>query len=100
MIILKGLFILWFLLNIPCGILGITVVCFTNAESNKIDFLLYPILIDNLRETLNKVGTTIVTVLFSIFFMPAIIIYFILLGILAIGYLIVKGFIRIFERKD
>ena len=100
MIILKSLFILWFLLNIPFGILGIVISCFTYAEFDKTNIFLYPFLIETLREKLNKVGTTIVVVLFSIFFMPAIIIYFILLGILAIGYLIVKGFIRIFERKD
>jgi hypothetical protein len=78
MIILKCLFIFWFIFNIPIGVLGITVSCFTNAEVDKDSIFLYPLLIDTLREELNKVGTTIVVALFSIFFMPAIIIYFIL----------------------
>ena len=81
MIILKCLFILWFLFNIPLGFVGITVSCLTNAEFDKTSIFLYPLLIETLREELNKVGTAIVAVLFSIFFMPAIIIYFILLKI-------------------
>jgi hypothetical protein len=100
MIILKCLFIFWFIFNIPIGVLGITVSCFTNAEIDKDSIFLYPLLIDTLREELNKVGTTIVVALFSIFFMPAIIIYFLLLGILAVGYFVVKCFTRIFKRKD
>ena len=78
MIILKCLFIFWFLFNIPIGVLGITVACFTNAEVDKTRIFLCSLLIKTLREDLNKVGTAIVVVLFSIFFMPAIIIYFIM----------------------
>ena len=98
--LLKILLILFWLLNIPIGLMGMSVLCFIEAESDRANILLYPLLIKNLRKKLNTVGTVIITVLFSIFFMPAIIFYFAAVCILAIGYLIVKLFIKIFKRKD
>ncbi len=97
--VLDCLFIFWFLINVV-GTLVIAVTCLSNAEFDKLSILLYPLLVDELREKLNMAGTIIATVLFSIFFLPAIILYFVGLGILTVGYFVVKGFIRIFERKD
>ena len=98
MILLDFLVIIWFVINVVSAYLFI-IISFDTAEE-LYDILIYSPLIRVLRERLNKAGTVIVTILFSIFFMPAIIIYFISLVIVAILFLIVKCFIKIFERKD
>lgn len=96
---LDCLFIFWFLLNFVATFV-IIISCLSATEFDKLSVLLYPILVFELREKLNIAGTVIVTVLFSIFFLPAIIVYFIILLILAVAYLIVKCFIKIFGRKN
>ena len=97
--ILDCLFIFWFLFNIVATLV-IVAMCLSNAEFDKLSILLYPLLVFELREKLNITGTIIVTTLFSILFLPAIIVYFILLGILVVGYFIGTRFMKIFERKD
>lgn len=100
MIVLKCLAIFWLIFNIPVGVMVMIVNCLSNAERKKRYILLYPLIIESLRDTLNKTGTVIVTILFSIVFAPAVCFYFLILGILIVAYLIVTGFISIFKRKD
>ena len=97
--VLDCLFIFWFLFNIV-AMLVMAAMCLSNAEFDKLSILLYPLLISELREKLNIAGTIIVTALFSILFLLAITVYFILLGILVVGYFVGTRFIKIFERKD
>lgn len=97
--VLDCLFIFWFLFNIV-AVLVIIAMCLSNAEFDILSILLYPLLVSELRGKLNIAGTIIVTALFSILFLPAIIVYFILLGILVVGYFIGTWFIKIFKRKD
>ena len=97
--VLDCLFIFWVLFNIV-AMLVIVAMCLSNAEFDKLSILLYPLLVSELREKLNIAGTVIGTALFSIFFLPAIIIYFTLLGILAVVYFIGTWFMKIFKRKD
>jgi hypothetical protein len=91
---------IWQILNV-FGVIAIGIACFVNAEFNdSFDIFVYPLLIRSLREKLSTLGTAIITVLFSIFFAPAIICYFILLFCYAVAVIVIKGFMNLFERRD
>ena len=97
MIILTGLLITWLAINVVCCMLLTFIGWYDEDEST---ILIYPYLIYCLREKLNITGTIITIILFSVFFAPALIIYFTALCLLAICYFSIKGFIKIFERKN
>jgi len=97
---LDTLLVFWIFFNVISTV-AIEVVCFSSAEHfDKIDILLYPLLIRTLRAKLNIVGTVIVTILVSILCCLAIIAYFVLLALFALSGLLVKCFLCIFKRKD
>ena len=99
--VLQILSLIWVIANMPCGIIAIGIACFVNAEFNdSFDIFIFPLLIRSLREKLSDTGTTLVTILFSILFAPAIITYFIILLCYTIAILIISAFMDIFKRKD
>lgn len=101
MTVLQILSLVWIITNIPFGVIAIGIVCFVNVEFNdSFDIFLYPLLMRTLREKLSNFGTTLVTILFSIFFAPAIISYFIVLFCYAVAILIISAFMDVFKRKD
>ena len=92
--------IVYALLNLSCTF-ALVIVCFSEIEFGGVgDLLVYPRLVDALRERLNLAGTILVTGLFSVFFAPAIILYFLTLSLVALGYLIWKLFLTTFGRRD
>ena len=101
MFILNLFFALFIFLN-AFGVYVIGVACTVNAtENNDFTYIwFYPLLIEVLREKLNIVGTIIITILLSVILMPAIILYFIVLAVIAFGYLEIKLFYKLFARKD
>lgn len=99
MVILEILITFLLLFNIPTTIF-IVVSCFTSAEDCIFDVLLYPLLVRTLREKLSKLGTVIATILFSIIFAPAVILYYLALLIVGLAALLIFCFMLIFKRKD
>lgn len=99
MFILNLLFAVFVLLNIA-GVYAIGITCAINREYGNSYLFFYPYLIEELREKLNIAGTVIVIVLFSIILAPAIILYFLTLGVVTLGYLEAKLFCKLFARKD
>ena len=92
--------IIYALLNLGCTF-ALIIVCFSEIGFSSVeDLLVYPRLVDTLRERLNLVGTILVTGLFSVFFALAIIFYFLTLSLVALGYLIWKLFLIVFGRRD
>lgn len=96
---LTALLVIWLVLNIACAF-TLVISCFSQIEYTPADCLVYPLLIRNLRERLNVAGTIIVTVLFSIVFLPAVVVYFIGLFLLALGWLLVTLFLEVFKNKE
>jgi hypothetical protein len=64
------------------------------------NLFVYPGLIERLREDLNIPGTIIITALFSIFFAPALVGYFVLTGLLMGLILLCELFKYLFRRRD
>ena len=92
--------IIYALLNLACAF-ALIIVCFSEIDLSGVgDLFIYPRLVDALRERLNLTGTILVTGLFSVFFAPAIILYFLTLSLVALGYLIWKLFLAVFGRRD
>ena len=96
---LTVLLVIWLLLNVACTF-TMVISCFSQIDFTLTDYLVYPLLIRSLRERLNLTGTIIVTVLFSIVFLPAVVVYFIGLVLLALGWLLVTLFLEIFKNKE
>ena len=96
---IECLLIFWCISNIIAVFL-ILINCLDKAEFDLTSIFLYPILVSDLRKNLNIAGTSIVIAMFSIYFLPAIILYFVGLGILTLGYIVGTAFIKLFERKD
>lgn len=96
---LTVLLVIWLLLNVACAF-TLVISCYSQIDFTPTDYLVYPLLIRNLRERLNLTGTIIVTVLFSIIFLPAVVVYFIGLFLLALGWLLVTLFLEIFKNKE
>ena len=100
MTILESLAMFWMLINV-IGAVALTIACFTSAEYfDRIDLLVYPMLVRFLREKLSILGTVIVTALFSVLFVFALILYFTLLSCFTVASLMIECFIYIFRRKD
>ena len=92
--------IIYALLNISCTF-ALIIVCFSELDfSETSDLFVYPRLINALNERLNLAGTVLVTGLFSVLFAPAIVLYFLTFGLVAIGYAAWKLFMYVFGRKD
>lgn len=96
---LTVLLVIWLLLNVACAF-TLVISCFSQIDFTFADCLVYPPLIRDLRERLNLTGTIIVTVLFSIVFLPAVVVYFIGLFLLVLGWLLVTVFLEIFKNKE
>ena len=94
-----GLVIFYVLMNIAATYVFV-IGCFANIEYDSTNILLFPLIIEKLRERLNIVGTVIITSLFTSIFLLAIIVYFIVLGIFMLSLFVVKLFLHIFERRD
>ena len=82
------------------GCIFLPLSCLSTAEDEFWDILIFPKLIRWLRESLNIIGTIIVTVLFTICFLPALIIDFAIYLIILIAILIGGIFVALFSRKD
>ena len=93
------LFILYGLINVISCIL-IPINCVSTAEDEFWDILIFPKLIRWLREGLNIIGTIIVTILFALFFLPALIVDFAIYSIMFVALLISYLFVEIFKRRD
>lgn len=100
MIVFQILFFYWSLFNVPIGAIAIVANCISNSEYDKRNLLFWPLLISYLREKLNKAGTVIATIFISIFFAPAIIVYFVAGSFVGLIYLVCMGFCKLFKRKD
>lgn len=100
MIVLEILFLFYTLLNIPAGAIVIAVQCCENAEYGPSNFLFWPLLVSSLREKLNIPGTIIATTFISIFFAPAITLYFISGSIVGLIYLACTSFVKLFKRRN
>jgi hypothetical protein len=98
--VLEALIMFYALMNIPVATIVITTLCINESEYNKLNLLFWPLLINSLREKLNKTGTIIATVFISIVFAPAIIAYFVVGSFVGLIYLACKGFYKLFKRKD
>jgi hypothetical protein len=91
----------WMLLQVPAAIV-IFAQCISNIDYyiDKRVLLFWPLLTWSLQENLNVAGTIIATVFISVFFLPAIIVYFIIGSFIGLIYLICIGFVKLFKRKD
>ena len=94
-----GLVIFYALMNIAATYV-LVIGCFANIEYDSTNILLFPLIVEKLRERLNIAGTVIITSLFIIIFLLAIIVYFIVLGIFMLSLFAIKLFLRVFERRD
>lgn len=90
---------IWGLIN-TSGVFVIAISSAMNAEYDKRDLLFYPLFIGTLSEKLNKAGVIIATSFISLFFAPAIIFYFICMSFAGLVYLLYKGFVKLFRKKD
>jgi hypothetical protein len=94
-----GLVIFYMLMNIAATYV-LVIGCFANLEYDGNNILIFPLIVEKLRERLNIAGTVIITSLFTIIFLPAIIIYFVVFGILVLSLVVGKLFLQVFERRD
>lgn len=93
------IFIPYVLIN-AIGCIFIFINCISTVEDEFWDIFVFPKLIRWLRESLNIVGTIIVTILFTICFFPALIIGFFIYLVCFIVFLIGAIFVALFARKD
>lgn len=100
MIVLQILLFFWVLFNVPIGVSVIAANCITNSGYDKRNLLFWPLLINFLREKLNKAGIIIATIFISAFFAPAIISYFVVGSCVGLIYLVCNGFYKLFKRRD
>ena len=94
-----GLVIFYMLMNIAATYV-LVIGCFASLEYDSNNILIFPLIVEKLRERLNIAGTVIITSLFTIIFLPAIIIYFVVFGILVLSLVVGKLFLQVFERRD
>ena len=94
-----GFVIFYALMNIAAAY-AIIIGCFANVEYDSNNLFLFPLIVEKLRERLNSAGTVIITSLFTIIFLPAIIVYFVALSILMLSLFTGKLFLLVFERRD
>ena len=90
--------ILFLIMYIIVNIISTFLIAYAAFDDDNL--FVYPGLIERLREDLNIPGTVIVTALFSIFFAPAITLYFVLLGGLVCIFLLCELFKYLFRRRD
>lgn len=90
---------LWLVTNVLC-LCGIIKVSWTDSDYNLYEILFFPVLNKVLKSRLSRVETIIATIIFSIFFAPAIIIYFVLLFFVLAALLIYVGLTSAFEHKN
>lgn len=98
--VVEALAMFYALMNVPAAVIVITALCINESEYNKRNLLFWPLLINSLPEKLNRAGTIIATTFISIFFAPAIIVYFVVGSFVGLIYLICMGFVKLFKRKD
>lgn len=94
-----GLAIFYALMNIAATY-ALVIGCFASMEYDSNNLFLFPLIVEKLRERLNIAGTVIITSLFIIIFLPAIITYFVVLGIFMLSLFTGKLFLQVFERRD
>lgn len=97
---LEVLIMFYALMNVPVASVIVTALCINESEYNKCNLLFWPLLVNSLQEKLNKTGTIVATIFISIFFAPAIIVYFVVGSLVGLIYLVCKGFCKLFKRKD
>ena len=90
--------ILFLIMYIIVNIISMFLITYTAFDDDNL--FVYPGLIERLREDLNISGTVIVTTLFSIFFAPALVGYFVLTGLLMGLILFCELFKYLFRRRD
>lgn len=95
-------FILGYVVLNIIGLAFIMQWCFDNSSGPfDADNFFFPLLIEELRDHLNILGITIATIILSILFAPAIIIYFVFLFVLYYPiWFIIIGFVALFGRED
>lgn len=89
----------WLIINaVSCY--GIVIVSLIDSDTMKSNILFFPMLVRGLRESLSITGTVIATILISLFFLPAITLYYLVLAVIGVIYYLGKGFLYIFKRRD
>ena len=90
---------LWILINVVCTY-GVIIASLYDAEDNPSNAFFFPLLVRSLREVLNIPGTVIATTVITLFLLPAITLYLTVLGVCILFYFVIKGFVKLFKRKD
>ena len=91
----------WFLLNVV-SVYFIAIKCGYASEDRLSNWLVYPLLNDFLEDdlSLNIAGKVIAFILFTIFFLPALLFYYAVLIVLGIIALLGLAFVTIFTKKE
>lgn len=96
--ILELLDMIYILINILALVI-IAGCCLYNSIDDNKNLLLYPYIINRLKDKLNKAGIIIVLIIISIIFGPAIIMYFTISAVIQLAVLMWRGFCRLFRKK-
>ena len=89
----------WLIINaIVCYL--IVIFSFIDSEAYKSDRLFFPKVIRGLREELSITGTIIATIIITVLFLPALLLYFMVISLIGILILLIKLFGIIFKRRD
>lgn len=78
----------------------ISMLCITYEGFENDNLFIYPGLIERLRDDLNIPGTVIVVTAFSILLAPALVGYFVFIGVITCLFLLCELFKYLFRRRD
>ncbi len=90
---------LWLIIN-AISTYVIAIASLHNAEEEPSNVFFFPLLIRSLRTELNTAGTIIAIIFISLFFAPAITLYFAVGSFIVLLYLLGKGFVKLFKRRN
>ena len=79
----------WLVVNAVC-VYFIATISVLAMESNYLNILFFPLLVQALREDFTKLGTVLVTIFITLCFLPAIILYLAVVSFSDIGSVITK----------
>ncbi len=79
---------------------AISMLCIIYEGFENDNVFIYPGLIEHLRDDLNIPGTVIVVAVFSILLAPALVGYFVFLGVITCLFLLCELFKYLFRRRD
>lgn len=90
---------IWLVVNAVC-VYFIATISVLAVESNYLNILFFPLLVQALREDFTKLGTALVTIFITLCFLPAIILYLAAVILCCIVYMLGCLVIKPFKRKD